>query len=92
MKRFRLVLLALGVAVITFAFTPFSTSEKGPTATVYAFSLSGTFLGSAPDIATVKNSLCPGSDVIACAQVWSSKTIDNHPDGIFLATIKKPAP
>jgi hypothetical protein len=88
MKKSRFVLLALAVSIFTFAFTP--KPQKAPLATVYAFTLSGTFLGSAPDTTTVKNTLCPGANDIACAEVWSSKTIDNKPAGILITTIKKP--
>lgn len=90
MKKIRFVLLALGVTVITFAFAPSQASKKGPTATVYAFTSSGVFLGSAPDTATVKSILCPGANRVECAYVWSSKTVDNEPAGIVIAIIKKP--
>lgn len=90
MRKLRFVLLALGVAAITFAFTPSSASKKSPTATVYAFTPSGVFLGNAPDTTTIKNTLCPGACIVVCAQVWSSKTVDNQPAGTHIATIKKP--
>lgn len=91
MKKFRFLLLALGVAAITFAFTPSSPSKNGPTATVYAFNpITGVFLGSGADSAALKTALCPGANQVMCAEVWSSKTPDNQPAGTHLANIKKP--
>lgn len=89
MKKFRFVLLALGVAAGTFAFTP-SSSKQDTAITLYAFSPSGTLLGSAPDTATIKDTHCPGANMQVCAQVWTSKTADNQPAGTHYATIKKP--
>lgn len=91
MKKFRFALLALIVAAITFAFTPKPLSLKAPAATVYAFAPNGTFLGSAPNIAAVKSALCPGANDVVCAEVWSSKTVENEPAGIFLGTVKRPS-
>lgn len=90
MKKFRFALLALGVAAITFAFTPSSSSKNGPTAILYAFSPVGTYLGSAPDTMTLKNQLCPGANQIICARVWTDKTPDNQPSGTLIGEIKKP--
>ncbi|MBW7941212.1 MAG: hypothetical protein H3C64_02190 [Candidatus Kuenenia stuttgartiensis] len=90
MKKFRFVLLALAVAAVSFAFTPSLVSPKGPTAMVYAFTPEGVYLGSASDVTALKNTLCPGADRVKCAQVWTSKTIDDLPAGTQLPDIKKP--
>ncbi|MBX2924118.1 MAG: hypothetical protein KF746_18100 [Chitinophagaceae bacterium] len=90
MKKFRFALLALGVAAVTFAFTPTSSSKKAPTATVYAFSNTGMYLGSATDTTSLKNTLCPGANEIFCAQVWTQKTAQDKPAGTRLPDIKKP--
>jgi hypothetical protein len=90
MKKFRFALLALGVAAITFAFTPSPVSKNGPTATVYAFDGSGIFIQSAPDTMTLKRNLCPGANQILCAEVWTDKTPSGEPTGTHLGTIRKP--
>ncbi|MBX2924117.1 MAG: hypothetical protein KF746_18095 [Chitinophagaceae bacterium] len=92
MKKFRFALLALGVAAITFAFTPAQSPSKTPAAMMYVFNASGVLIGTAPSTEILKTVLCPGSDQIFCAQIWTSKTIDNHPAGIRVADIKKTLP
>lgn len=85
MKKFRFALLALVVAVFSFAFTtPQSTSTLS---TVYAFDANGNFLGSG-EYATLDAQLCPGSQVF-CAQVWTSITPEEQPAGTRLEDMKK---
>ncbi|HTN05691.1 hypothetical protein [Agriterribacter sp.] len=90
MKKFRFALLALAVSTITFAFTP--SSPNASLATVYGFTPSGVFLGSAASVSILKSSHCPGADEIVCAQVWTSMTEDGQPAGTRLPDIKKPQP
>lgn len=86
MKKFRFVLLALGVAAITFAFTP--SPERNTLTTVYAFTLNeGELLGSG-EYSVLDDEICPGNS-IDCAQVWTSKTVDDQPAGTRLANMKK---
>lgn len=90
MKKIGFALLALVVAAITFAFTTSPSSQEAPTATVYAFDASGVYIGSGADITAIKNSHCPGDDMIFCAEVWSGKTPQNLPAGRRLGEVKKP--
>jgi hypothetical protein len=88
MKKFRFLLLALGVAAVTFAFT--NAPKKSPLATYYAFDSAGVLLGSAATISSLKASLCPGADVKFCAQIWTGISAQNHPAGTQMADLKKP--
>lgn len=88
MKKFRFALLALVVSAATFSFTP--SSPKAPLSTVYAFTSSGTLMDSASSRAALKIKLCPGEDLVFCAEVWTSKTAQNQPAGEQLEDIKKP--
>jgi hypothetical protein len=88
MKKFRFVLLALGVAAITFAFTP--STEKAPTSTVYAFSATGTLMGSAASESILKEDLCHGPNQQFCTQVWTAKDSLDRPAGTRLTDIQKP--
>ncbi|HRO46341.1 hypothetical protein [Agriterribacter sp.] len=88
MKKFRFVLLALAVSAITFAFT--ASPEKASFADVHAFTSTGIYIDSAPDVMTLKNDNCPGSDQVFCAQVWTQKTAQNKPAGTRLPDILKP--
>lgn len=90
MKKFRFAMLALAVLAFTFAFTSSPYSKKASTAQVYAFTASGTLIDSANTRATLKINLCPGEDLIFCAEVWTSKTAQNEPAGEQLEDIKKP--
>ncbi len=89
MKKFRFALLALVVSAATFAFTP--APEVSLFDTVYAFDLNDDLIDSASSREELKNQLCPGDDEVFCAQVWTSKTIDNKPAGTQLANLEKPA-
>ena len=88
MKKFRFALLALGVAVISFAFSP--STKVSSFATVYAFDSDGNFMGSAISESALKNQLCPGADQILCAEVWTSKAANGEPAGTRLEDIQKP--
>lgn len=88
MKKFRFALLALAVSAITFAFTP--SPAKGPTATLYAFNMTGAYLGSGPSIAALKAAFCPGADQQNCALVYNAIDAQNQPVGAPIATIRKP--
>ncbi|HTN05690.1 hypothetical protein [Agriterribacter sp.] len=88
MKKFRFALLALAVLIFTFAFTP--KPEKAPLVTVYAFTATGVFVGSASSVSILKAAFCPGANEIFCLQVWTSKTEDDQPAGTRLPDIKKP--
>ncbi len=88
MKRFRFALLALAVSAVTFAFTP--APEKAPSATYYAFTATGVFIGSAASISALKTAHCPGANKIFCAQVWTGKSAQNQPAGTRMPDLKKP--
>lgn len=90
MKKYRFALLALTVSAITFAFTPSDLSKKTSMSTVYAFSSSGILMDSAGTRAELKSRLCPGADQIFCAEVWTSKTVNNEPAGTQLQDLQKP--
>lgn len=88
MKKFRFVLLALAVAAVSFAFTP--SPQEVTLSSVYAFTASGVYLGSASSTTALKNTLCTGDDETFCAQIWTLKTSTNEPAGTRLEDMKKP--
>lgn len=88
MKRSLFGLLALAVSALTFAFTP--APEKAPSSMLYAFTASGAYLGSAPTFPMLKASICPGANIIFCAQVWTGINHLYQPHGSRMDDLMMP--
>ena len=83
-KKISFCIAATGSGGNNIAFTP---RRKEHLTTVYAFTLNEGSL--VAGIFGFDDEICPNS--IDCAQVWTSKTVDDQPAGTRLANMKRAA-